>query len=181
MRRDGSSKNWLAVHGNRLAYRERLFPPGRARTVIENLATGETRALEPPRLAPTDWSRDGRFLLARVLPGADLVICEAPAFDCEPIRHDGKPVGGARPRWSADEQRVFFRRIRHDKPGYAWIWAVDRDGGEPERLVEIGPSDPDDGVFFGVAYDDSLVWNEVEPHGGSEIWVVDPAGGSSAR
>lgn len=166
-----SSKKWLAVHGNRLAYRERKLLPGSARTVIHDLATGDRRILEASVL-PTDWSRDGRLLLGRVHPGADLLICAAPTFACEPILHDGEPVRGARPRWSADEQRVLFRRARPDRPGYAWIWSVDREGGEPERLVEIGPYEPQ-GMFFGVAHDGTLIWNEYERFGGSEVWFVD--------
>ena len=164
-----SSRNWLAVHDTRLAYLKRSLLPGRGKTMIHDLESGEKLELDE-RVLPTEWSRDGRTLLARRAPGSALVLCEAPAFECSPILHAGDTVEGAIPRWSADETRVFFRRARQDKPGYADIWVVPREGGEPARVVEVGPYRPAD-MFFGVAADDSIIWNQYDRRGISEIWM----------
>ena len=166
-----SSKNWLAIHGNRAAYWDRTLGEGRFRTVILDLDTGEHTVLDD-QVRPTDWSRDGRTLLARSAQGGTLVLCDAPTFDCTPILHDGEPVGGAIPRWSADETRIFFRRALQGKPGFADIWVVGRDGSDLRRLVEIGPYDPRS-VFFGIDEDDNIVWNEFDSLGSAEIWMAE--------
>lgn len=146
-----SSKNWLAVHGNKVAYSIRSTPPGNEQAMLLDLSTGQELQLDEPIL-PTDFSRNGRSLLGRRAWDGAIMTCEAPDFDCEPLLHDGEMIWGGIPRWSGDETRVFFRRGRRDKPGYAYIWVVPRDGGEPVRLGEIGPYDV---------------------RGRSEIWLVD--------
>lgn len=166
-----SSKNWPAVHGDLLAYSLRSTPPGRERSVILDLATGDKRELRD-QVLPTDFSRDGRYLLGRRVGDHALLVCSAPAFDCAAVTHGGEPVAGAVPRWSADETRIFFRRARPDSAGLADIWVVPREGGEPVAVAEIGPYEPQN-HFFAVAGDDSIVWNQYDSRGRSEIWVAD--------
>ncbi len=165
-----SSYNWLAVHGNLLAYRIRSRIPGRAKSVIHDLSTDEIRTLETD-LLPADFSRDGRYLLARKIPGADIVICDTDKLDCTPVVHEGKNVDGAVPRWSHDEQKIFFRRARPDKPGYAWLWVVGRDGSDPRQLVEVGPYESAN-FYFAVAFDDALIWPQFIQAGNPEIWQI---------
>ena len=168
-----SGKNWLAAHGDLLAYRIRSRWPGRARSVMHDLATGERRTLETDIL-PADFSRDGQHLLARKIPGADIVICDTADLTCEPIVHEGSNVDGAVPRWSHDEQRVFFRRARQDKPGYAFLWVVDRDGDNLRELIEVGPYESAN-FFFAVDEQDHLIWPQLNHAGAPEIWwVTDP-------
>ena len=166
-----SKKNWLAVHGSKLAYwLRRPFGPGR--TIILDTATNTELTLEEP-LLPTDWSRDGKTLLGRTINGSGLMTCTAPEFTCVPILEGDEPVAGAIPRWSSDESRVFFRRARHDKPGYAYIWVVDANGGEARSVAEIGPYQPPN-MFFAIANDDSIIWNQYDSLGRSEIWLAEP-------
>ncbi len=168
-----SRKNWLAVHGDLLAYRIRGRWPGRARSVMHDLASGEIRTLETDIL-PADFSRDGQHLLARKVPGADIVICDTADLTCEPIVHEGSNVDGAVPRWSHNEQRVFFRRARQDKPGYAFLWVVDRDGDNLRELIEVGPYESAN-FFFAVDEQDHLIWPQFDHAGAPEIWwVTDP-------
>ena len=168
-----SEKNWMAVHGDRLAYHLK----GSRRTVIEDLASGEERSL-PDHVFPTQWSRDGRRLLARARQGSWIVICTVPEFGCEPIREAGTPVAGALPHWSTDESRVFFRRARQDKPGYAEIWSVPSGGGEARPEAEIGPYEPRN-MSFGIGEGDAIVWNEFDSAGISEIWMSEGIAGSA--
>lgn len=166
-----SSRNWLAVHGKQLAFRERPSLISDPRTVILNLETGQRVELEA-EVRPMDWSRDGTALLGVRPDGQLLTICAAPRFDCRQILHQGEPIPGARPRWSADESAIYFRRARQDRAGYAWIWRVNRDGSDMERTVEIGPYDRDT-MSFGLTRDDRIIWNRYDSHAGSEIWVTD--------
>jgi Tol biopolymer transport system component len=162
-----TEKNWPAIHGRQLAYHLR----GSRRTVIRDLESGQERSLEE-HLRPKDWSRDGRRLLGDA-PGGGLFICVVARFDCEPILgDDGSPLLGARPRWSHDESRIFFRRARQDKPGYAEIWSVAAEGGKARVETEIGPYDVMS-MSFGVGEGDVILWNEYEPSGLSEIWITD--------
>lgn len=167
-----SSKNWLTAHGDRMAWVQRGFELGRGRTMVHLLPSGVTRELDEA-LWPTEWSRDGARLLGRRMKDSAVVICEAPQFRCEPVLDDaGAIVTGARPRWSADERRVFFRHAQPDRPGYAWILAVSTDGGAPQRMAEIGPYEPEN-VFFSVGSDDVIVWNRHLDRGTSEIWMAE--------
>lgn len=162
-----SRQNWLAVHGDRLAYNLR----GSRRTVVRDLETGQEASLDMHVLT-TDWSRDGQRLLGRGAAGSEIMICSAPALRCAPIMDDGVAVTGAMPRWSADESRVFYRRARPDQPGYADIWSVPVAGGEPRVEAEIGPYDPR-AMNFGISSAGEIVWNEFDPNGLSEIWLSD--------
>ncbi|MEJ2522913.1 MAG: hypothetical protein P8080_08550, partial [Gammaproteobacteria bacterium] len=167
-----SKQNWLAVHGDRLAYNVK----GARRTEIRDLASGAKRSLQE-HILPADWSRDGGRLLGRGTGGTGIMVCAGPELRCQPIRDDsGAPVQGAIPRWSMDESRVFFRDASRSKPGYAEIWSVPAQGGEPRLEAEIGPFEPS-GMLFGVAEGDVIVWNEFDVGGISEIWMTEAPGG----
>ncbi len=165
-----SEKNWLAVHGNRLAYRIKSRWPGRARSVVHDLNTGAIRKFDDDIL-PTDWSRDGRTLLGRRLGDYGILTCDADSLACKPILDGDAEIDGALPRWSHDETRVFFRRALPDKPGYADIWIVPRNGGSPKQLFELGPYQPRN-FFFAVAHDDTVIWPQFDSHGNPEIWMT---------
>ena len=172
-----SSKNWLAVHPERLAYNHRVAAP--QHTVVVERATGESLILND-RVIKMHWSRDGNSLLGLRPPDQVLVICHAPDFACDPIVHQGEALRGNLPSWSLDERRIIFRKLRRDRPGYAWIWAVDRSGTTLERLVEIGPFDPQ-ATTLGVGQGDTIVWLEYDPQGDSEIWMAELKGLSLER
>ena len=165
-----SSRNWLTVHGTRLAYFQRADAARAGYTVVEDLLSGNRRQLQA-RVLPTEWSRDGSAFLGRRARDSALVTCEAPDFRCNPVLQDGEPVAGALPHWSFDGRRIFFRRLRHDRPGYADIWVVPREGGRAERVIEIGPFQRRD-MSFGVARGDAIVWPRYNPKARSEIWTV---------
>ncbi len=165
-----SKQNWLAAHGDKLAYRIRSRWPGGARSVIHNLDTGEVSKLDDDIL-PTDWSRDGKTLLGRRFGDYGLLLCDAETLACNPLMNGDEEIVGALPRWSHDETRVFFRRALPDKPGHADIWIVSRDGGQEERLFELGPYEPIN-FFFAVAYDDTIIWPQVGSRGNPEIWMT---------
>jgi Tol biopolymer transport system component/DNA-binding winged helix-turn-helix (wHTH) protein len=164
-----SSRNWHAVHEQRVAYHIKGTHIRPGSSEILDLQTGSKTTLDEP-LWPTDFSRDGLTLLGRRQGDHALLTCSAPDFGCTPILHAGEPVQGAVPRWSADESRIFFRRAL-SRPGYAEIWVVDRSGGEPAPVVTIGPYEPEN-MFFGVAADDSIIWNQYDSTGRSEIWMA---------
>jgi len=171
-----SAQNFLAVHGNRLAYHLR----GSRRTVIRDLASGDTLSLQE-HVFPGEWSQDGKRLLARQRHDSAIVICAEPAFGCEPIPDDnGEPVAGARPRWSMDESRVFFRRALPDRPGHAEIWSVPAEGGAARLEAEVGPYDASS-MSYDIGEGDVIIWNEFEPAGLSEIWVTDTLAQPPAR
>ncbi len=166
-----SEENWLAVHGNRIAYNFK----GARRTEVRDLASGEKRSLDA-HIRPADWSRDGTRLLGRGTRGTGLMICAGPELRCEPIRNDsGAPVNGAIPRWSMDETRVFYRDASRSDPGYGEIWSVAAEGGEPRLEAEIGPYEGS-AMLFGIGKGDVIVWNGYEPAGLSEIWITEIPG-----
>ena len=115
--------------------------------------------------------QDGRSALGRRLGDYGLLLCDAETAGCEPLMDDGEEIYGAMPRWSHDETRVFFRRALPDKPGYADIWVVSREGGQAERLFELGPYEPLN-FFFAVAHDDTIIWPRVGSRGNPEIWMT---------
>ncbi len=174
-----SKQNWLAVHGDTLAYRIRSRWPGVARSVIHDLETGEIRKLED-EILPTDWSRDGKTLLGRRFKDYALLLCDAETLACNPIMNGEEEIGAAMPRWSHDESRVFFRRALRDKPGHADIWVVSRDGGQEERLFELGPYEPLN-FFFAVANDDTIIWPQSGSRGNPEIWMTQDQGVGTNR
>ncbi len=165
-----SKQNWLAVHDNKLAYRIRSRWPGRARSVSHDLDSGEVLKFDDDILA-TDWSRNGKTLLGRRFGDYGLLLCDAETLACTPILNGEEEIGGAMPRWSHDEERVFFRRALQDKPGHAEIWIVSRDGGQEERLFELGPYAPLS-FFFSVAHDDTIIWPQIGSRGNPEIWMT---------
>lgn len=164
-----SKQNWLAVHGSKLAYRIRSRWPGRARSVIHDYNSGEIRNFDD-KLLPSDWSRDGKSVLGRRLGDYALLLCEAETAHCQQLMDGDEVIYGALPRWSHDETRVFFRRAQNDKPGYADIWVVSREGGPAQRLFELGPYEPLN-FFFVVAHDDTIIWPRSGSRGNPEIWM----------
>ena len=167
-----SRQNWLAIHGNRIAYNVK----GARRTEIRDLASGEKWSLEA-HVLPSDWSRDGGRLLGRASRGSAITICAGPELRCEPVRDPGgSPVQGAIPRWSMDESRVFYRDASRAKPGHAEIWSVPAGGGEPRLEAEVGPYEPSS-MLFGIGAGDVIIWNAFELGGVSEIWIADAPGG----
>ena len=165
-----SKQNWLAAHDDLIAYRVNSVIPGRSGTVLHDLRSGDVQSLDD-RLIPMDFTRSGDALMGRLRQTYEIVICPAPDFACTPVMDGDTPASGAIPRWSHDEQRIYYRRARSDKPGYAKIWVIDRDGGPAREVTEIGPYDPRS-VFFGISADDQIIWNRYDPGGNAELWRV---------
>lgn len=163
-----SSRNFLSVHVDKIAYHEFPTPEDR-RGVIRDLVSGRETILPAPVVRPMQWSKDGDALLG-FRDDATLVVCDAAGADCETLANNEGPIRGGRPRWSLDEARIFFRRAA-GRPLYSALWAVDRDGDNVTRLFEFGPFDPDN-VYYGVGADDTIVWNQFEQTP-SEIWIAD--------
>jgi hypothetical protein len=66
---------------------------------------GEERLqLKPePLLGPTDWSRDGRYIVANNVPGASYDLWALPLFgDCKPLRVTANSVQRSGARISPD-------------------------------------------------------------------------------
>lgn len=163
-----SSRAWLAVYGNRIAYHEYGIEPGVQRTVIRNLDTGEERELPASPVWDLKWSRDGSELIGR-LPNFDLVICTVEDLTCETLTGTAGPIGGEHPRWSADESRIFFHRGSFERISHRTLWVVDRNGQNLTRLFEYGPIG--DGYYMSIGRNDELVWNQTD-RGTDEIWVA---------
>lgn len=164
-----SSRNWLAVHGNRIAYHEFGLEPGVRRMIIKDLDSGAEVELPPPPVVDMKWSRDGSELLGR-LPNLNLVICSVEDLDCERVMTaEGRAVGGEHPRWSADESRIFLQRASIGRGLYRNLWVVDRTGQNLTRLFEYGPVD--EGYSINIGRNDALVWNQTD-RGTDEIWVA---------
>lgn len=163
-----SSRNFLSVHIDKIAYHE--FDGGQGRRgVIKELVGGRETELPAPVVRAMQWSRDGDSLLGFRDDGA-LVVCGASGEDCKTVANGDMPVRGNRPRWSLDEARIFFRRPTA-RSLYSTLWVVDRDGQDATRLFDLGPFEPDN-FFYGVAADDTIVWNQFEQTP-SEIWMSD--------
>jgi hypothetical protein len=161
-----SSRNFLTVHSDKIAYHESLGPENR-RGVIEDLAGDGETVLPSPVVLPMQWSKDGGTLLG-FRDDATIVLCTADGKTCDTLANGQGPIRGGRPRFSLDETRVFFRRGAN-RPLYSVLWAADRDGENVTRLFEFGPFEPDN-VYYGVAADDTIIWNQVEETP-SEIWM----------
>jgi Tol biopolymer transport system component len=164
-----SSRNWLAVHGNRIAYHEFGIEPGVRRTIVRDLETGTETAFTAPGLSGIDWSGDGSMLLGH-LPDLRLAICPIATRECDVVTGPDGPIRGERPQWSSDESRVFLLRRSPGRAFYRTLWVVDRDGQNLTNLFEFGPIDVED-YLAEIDGDDALVWNQRD-RGSDEIWVA---------
>ncbi len=162
-----SSKNWGAVHGDRLYHNQ--FDPARnfRQAVIRDLVTGEEQVL-PVAIVAAEWSASGDELVG-FTPEEGLYICDAGALACERIMNSGEQVQGRRPKWSRDGQRVFYVRF-NDKGECCTLWSVGRDGSDVTELVEL-PGFEMRNSYFGVADDGTIFYNHPDTST-AEIWLV---------
>jgi hypothetical protein len=162
-----SAKNWAAAHGDRLYYND--FGNGREfrQATIRDLVTGEEVAL-PVAIIAAQWTASGDELLG-FTPEEGLFICNANALTCERIVNAGEQIKGLRPKWSRDEQRVYY--IRHsDKGECCTLWSVNRDGSDNTELTELTGLELRES-YFGVAHDGTIFYNHPDTST-AEIWLV---------
>ena len=162
-----SSRNWAAAHGDQLFFHE--FNPDRSvlRGMIRDMRTGEEIELSAP-LAGGEWSAAGDELLGFVR-GTGLTICEVDTLECQLIMNAGEPISGIRPKWSRNEEQIYY--LRHsDKGECCELWVVDRDGTDNARAVELENLDLQNS-HFGVDADGMIFYNH-EDRSASEIWLV---------
>ncbi len=163
-----SKKNWPAVFEDRIAYHEIDRPTGVRKTVIRSLSDGSEVVL-PVTLEGLSWSRDGSELLGFVRNPGDLSICNVASLQCEVLSSLGTPIRGYLPRWSRDEQRVFF--LRWSEAGECCdLWVVDRDGSGGKLLTHLPDFDTKNS-YFDVTDQDEVFYNLVDG-GNDEIWLV---------
>jgi hypothetical protein len=165
-----SSRNYVTLHVDKIAFHEYYGAEDRT-TVIKDLASGTETRLPRPAMNPMQWTKDGTELLGFRADGTILICAAAAAAataSCETLTDGEAPVRGARPRWSRDEQRIFFRRPA-ERAFHTALWVVGRDGRGATRLFDLGPLAVDD-FYYGVAADDAIVWNQFEA-GDSRIFM----------
>jgi len=163
-----STRNWPAVFEDRLAYHEIDRTAGTSRSVIKNL-TDSTEVELPVTLQAMSWSRDGREMLGFARPPEGLTICDVEGLKCEALSHLGAAVRGYLPRWSRDEQRIFFLRWS-EAAECCDLWVVNRDGSGGELLTHLDGFDMKNN-YFGVTDKDEVFYNVVDG-GDDEIWLV---------
>lgn len=162
-----SSRNWPAAHGDRLFFSE--FDNDRTvhRGVIRNLRT-DTEVELPVGLRGGEWSASGEELLGFV-PSEGIYICEVESLECRLVRNAGEPVRGLRPKWSRDEQRIFY--LRSSGTGECCtLWAVNRDGTGNRELIDL-PGYDFRNSYFGVDHEGMIFYNRPD-NDASEIWLV---------
>ncbi len=147
-----------APDGTRLAYVARSVFRGTL-TIAASDGTGIVATIGCPgeRCDPTDWSRDGRWLLATVSRGRDRDVWLLPA--------DG--TGSAQPLLT----QPFAERDARFSPDGRLVAYVSEESGRPEVSVQtIDPPRRRD--VISVAGGDQPVWGP----GGRELLLVDPEG-----
>ena len=143
--------------GDRLAYNH--GSPARPTLTIGSAdGTGEQTTVPCPvtRCDPTDWSRDGQWLLANVFSPNNVDVWMLPTRG-----------GAARPLLNAP----FVERDARLSPDSALVAYVSEESGRPEVSIQTvgGPSRRE---VVSVGGGDQPVWS----HDGTELFFVDPAG-----
>lgn len=143
------------------------------RVVVRDVASGHETEYEWPIAYGPAWSADGQQVLGASTD--EVLVCTVANDECQTVFRGlnvnrAPSVGGLGlyARWSSDESRIFFNR-RSPRRGMLELWAVDRDGGNAEMLIDYGPVDRLDGRFQ-VLSGDRVLWNELIPSHQSELW-----------
>ncbi len=163
-----STHNWNAVYQDQIAYHEIDRTESMQRAAVQNLADGTEVELPVP-LEGMTWSRDGRELLGFTRNPMQIVICEVAGQQCETISGVDGPVGGYLPRWSRDEQRIFYLRSS-DTGDCCDLRVVGRDGSDGRLLTHLDNFDTNSS-FIGVTDEDAVFYNMVDA-ANDEIWLV---------
>ena len=163
-----STRNWNAVYEDRIAYHQLDRTAGTKRAAVQNLAGGTETELPVP-LEGMTWSRDGRELLGFTRNPQVIVICLVERQQCETISGVDGPVRGYLPRWSRDEQRIYFLRSS-DNGECCDLRVISRDGSDSRLLTHLDGFDPDSS-FIGVTDADAVFYNMVDG-ANDEIWLV---------
>lgn len=163
-----STRNWIAIHDNRIAYQEVDREASTQRTVVLDMSDDTLREL-PAKIEGMTWSRDGSELLGFVRNPGDILICGAESLDCEPVSNLGEPVRGYLPRWSRDEQQIFYLR-QSEARECCDLWVVNRDGSDARSLTHLDSFDYQSG-YFGVTDQGEIFYNMIDG-GDDEIWLV---------
>ena len=163
-----STRNWIAVFDNQIAHQEIDRAAGLQRSVVLNVSDGSIREL-PAKIEGMTWSRDGSELLGFIRSPGDILICDAADLDCDTVSHLGEPVRGYLPRWSRNEQRIFFLR-QSEARVCCDLWVVNRDGSDARSLTHLDGFGYE-GSYFGVTDQGDVFYNMVDGSS-DEIWLV---------
>ena len=163
-----STRNWNAVYQDRLAYHEIDRTSRTQRAAVQSLADGTEIEL-PVSMEGMTWSRDGRELLGFTRNPTEIVICVVESQQCETISGVDAPIRGYLPRWSRDEQRIFY--LRSSESGECCdLRVVGRDGSDSRLLTHLDGFEVNNS-FIGVTDEDAVFYNMVDGEN-DEIWLV---------
>lgn len=163
-----SSRNWVAIHGDQLAYHEYDRASGFQRAAIRDMTTGTEVELPVP-IEGAEWSVDGSELLGTVRKPFAIRICELESLQCRPVIHAGTPVLGFRPKWSRDERSIYYLR-RSEKGDCCNLWVVDRDGSFNTELFELNGYELEKS-YFGIDEQGMVFYNHMDSSA-DEIWLA---------
>ena len=163
-----STRNWPAIFEDRIAYHEMDRTVGKKRAVIHNISDASDIEL-PVAMEALSWSQDGRELLGFVRNPGDITICDVESLSCEALSSLGTPVRGYLPRWSRDEQRIFFLKWSASSE-CCDLWMVNRDGSGSKLVADLGAFDTMNS-YIGVTDQDEVFYNMVDG-GDDEIWLI---------
>jgi Tol biopolymer transport system component len=154
---DGGFLPVWSPHGDKLAYNTGA-PAQTTLTIGSSDGTGDLATVPCPsaRCDPTDWSRDGQWLLANVSSSKDV--------DVWMLSTTGK---SPRPLLDAP----FVQRDARLSPDGALVAYVSEEAGRPEVSIQAVGSPPRREVVS-VSGGDQPVWSR----DGTELFFVDPAG-----
>ncbi len=97
------------------------------------------------------------------------MICDVESLECNAVSNLGSAIGGSLPRWSQDEDRIFFLR-RSAEQECCDLWVVNRDGSDSRLLTHLEGFDFNSS-YIGVTDQDEVFYSLVDG-GDDEIWLV---------
>ena len=130
--------------------------------IIEDVATGRTRALPGPHAHIGGWSADGQWMVVWRHP-EEVLVCELSTLACRTL------TTGVLPVWPGDRSRVFVMRPRSPTEPQE-LWSVSINGGDERLEASLGSFRPQD-RFYDVSGDGNVVWSPYLP-GQGELWTA---------
>jgi serine/threonine protein kinase len=130
--------------------------------IIEEVATGRTRALPGPHAHIGGWSADGQQMIVWRHP-AEVQLCEVKTLACRTL------TTGILAVWPGDRSRVYVMRPTSATEPQE-LWSVSINGGDERREALLGSFRPID-RFFDVSRDGLVVWTPYLP-GQPELWTA---------
>ncbi len=163
-----STRNWPAIHEDLLVYHQIDRTVRSQKTILHNLSDGSEREL-PVKMEGMSFSKDGREILGFVRSPGAIMICDVEGLECDAVSNLGADVDGYLPRWSQDEQRIFFLRWSEEKE-CCDLWVVNGDGSDSKLLTHLEEFDVKSS-YIGVTDQDEVFYSLVDG-GDDEIWLV---------